>query len=163
MTRTFTQRSLFYLRYCYFILIYLDSKKLNEEQKLYHLLKKQNEAEIHEILHYSSQLKDIQNHLIRNYFHTLLTDGLKHVEYISKILADIEGGSYVAYLTKQGIENSILEEEESKNVLIDCLNLAQDVDTKEILKSIIVDEEHHIKILKHIHELVQNYSKDGSS
>lgn len=145
-------------------MIYLDSrKKLNEEQKLYQLLKKQNEAEIHEILHYSSQLKDIQNHLIRNYFHTLLSDGLKHIEYISKILADIEGASHVAYLTEQGIKNSIEEEEESRNVLLECLNLTQDVDTQEILKSIIVDEEHHVKILKHIHEIIQNYSKDNNS
>ncbi len=146
------------------ILIYLDSyKRLEEEQKLYQLLKKQNEAEIHEILHYSSKLKDIQNHLIRNYFHTLLTDGLKHIEYISNILADIEGASHVSHLTQQGIEDSIAEEEESKNVLLECLDLTHDADTKEILKSIIVDEEHHVKILKHIYEIVQNYSKGNNS
>ncbi len=137
--------------------------ELEKKQKLYQELKKQHEAEIHEIMHYSSLLKDIQNNLIRNYLHTLLTDGLKHVEYISNIMADIEGGSYSAKLTKQGLAESIREEEESRNKLIECLGLTDDENTKNLLKSVIVDEEHHIKILQHIDELVESYSLKQSS
>jgi bacterioferritin (cytochrome b1) len=30
---------------------------------------------------------------------------------------------------------------------------------KELLKSVVVDEEHHIRILEHIRKLVESYSK----
>ena len=36
---------------------------------------------------------------------------------------------------------------------------ADDLETKSLLKSIIVDEEHHIKILEHISGLVESYQK----
>mgnify|MGYP006163162119 CR=1 FL=1 len=51
------------------------------------------------------------------------------------------------------------EEEESKNLLLECIDLAQDKDMKELLKSVVVDEEHHIRILEHIRKLVESYSK----
>jgi bacterioferritin (cytochrome b1) len=74
-------------------------------------------------------------------------------------MAKIEGASGSIHLTEEGINQSIGEEEESKNLLIECIGLAQDKDTKEILKSVVVDEEHHIKILEHIRKLVESYSK----
>ena len=36
--------------------------------------------------------------------------------------------------------------------------MADDFDIKSILKSIIVDEEHHVKILEHVSELVASNS-----
>ena len=62
-------------------------------------------------------------------------------------------------LTKQGIIRSIDEEKESRDLLLKCVALAYDVETKSLLKSIIVDEEHHIKILEHIEELVSSSGK----
>ncbi len=86
--------------------------------------------------------------------HKLLDDGLRHIEYISTMMTTIEGASSSINLTKQGIIKSIDEEKESRDLLLKCVALADDVETKSLLKSIIVDEEHHIKILEHIEELV---------
>ena len=131
---------------------------LNRKQDLYTLLKSQHEAEVKEMNHYMSVLSRLNNGIIKNYVHKLLDDGLRHIEYISTMMTTIEGASSSLNLTKQGIIKSIDEEKESRNLLLKCVALADDVETKSLLKSIIVDEEHHIKILEHIEELV---SKPG--
>ncbi len=136
-----------------------DRGKMEKQQRLYELLKQQHEAEKDEILHYSTLLKEIENNLIRNYINTLLSDGIKHIQYITQAMAKIEGASGSIHLTEEGINHSIEEEEDSKNILLECIGLAQDKDTKELLQSVVVDEEHHIKILEHIRKLVQSYSK----
>jgi bacterioferritin (cytochrome b1) len=74
-------------------------------------------------------------------------------------MSSIEGASSSLNLTKQGIVRSIDEEKESRDLLIKCVSLADDLETKSLLKSIIVDEEHHIKILEHIEELVSSSGK----
>ena len=132
---------------------------IEKQQRLYELLKEQHEAEKHEILHYSSLLKDIENSLIRNYISTLLNDGIKHIQYITQAMAKIEGASGSLHLTKEGMNKSIEEEEQSRNLVLECVNLTQDPDIKELLRSIVVDEEHHIKILQHIRNIVETYSK----
>ena len=132
---------------------------IEKQQRLYEILKEQHEAEKHEILHYSSLLKDIENSLIRNYINTLLNDGIKHIQYITQAMAKIEGASGSLHLTKEGMNKSIEEEEQSRNLVLECVNLTQDPDIKELLKSIVVDEEHHIKILQHIRNIVETYSK----
>ena len=132
---------------------------MEKQQRLYELLKQQHEAEKDEIIHYSSLLKEIESNLIRNYINTLLTDGIKHILYITQAMAKIEGASGSIHLTKEGINESIEEEEESKNLLLECRDLTEDEDIKELLNSVIVDEEHHIKILEHIRKLVETYSK----
>jgi rubrerythrin len=103
-------------------------------------------------------LSRLNNGIIKNYVHKLLDDGLRHIEYISTMMTTIEGASSSLNLTKPGITKSIDEEKESRDLLLKCVALADDVETKSLLKSIIVDEEHHIKILEHIEELV---SKPG--
>jgi len=129
------------------------------KQRLYELLKKQHEAEKHEILHYSSILKDIENNLIRNYFNTLLNDGIKHIQYITQAMSKIEGASGSMHLTQDGIDESIEEELQSRNILSECVDLAEDQEIKELIKSVVVDEEHHIQILKHVRQLIETYSK----
>lgn len=132
---------------------------IEKQQRLYELLKEQHEAEKHEIVHYSSILKDIENNLIRNYITTLLNDGIKHIQYITQAMTKIEGASGSLHLTKEGLNKSIKEEEESKNLVQECINLTEDPEIKELLKSIVVDEDHHIKILQHISQIVETYSK----
>ena len=129
------------------------------KQRLYELLKKQHEAEKHEILHYSSILKDIENNLIRNYFNTLLNDGIKHIQYITQAMSKIEGASGSMHLTQDGIDESIEEELQSRNILSECVDLTEDQEIKELIKSVVVDEEHHIQILKHVRQLIETYSK----
>jgi len=129
------------------------------KQRLYELLKKQHEAEKHEIMHYSSILKDIENNLIRNYFNTLLNDGIKHIQYITQAMSKIEGASGSMHLTQDGIDESIEEELQSRNILSECVDLAEDQEIKELIKSVVVDEEHHIQILKHVRQLIETYSK----
>ena len=129
------------------------------KKRLYELLKKQHEAEKHEILHYSSILKDIENNLIRNYFNTLLNDGIKHIQYITQAMSKIEGASGSMHLTQDGIDESIEEELQSRNILSECVDLAEDQEIKELIKSVVVDEEHHIQILKHVRQLIETYSK----
>ena len=131
---------------------------LKRKQDLYTLLKSQHEAEVKEMNHYMSVLSRLNNGIIKNYVHKLLDDGLRHIEYISTMMTTIEGASSSLNLTKQGIIKSIEEEKESRDLLLKCVALADDVESKSLLKSIIVDEEHHIKILEHIEELV---SKPG--
>ncbi len=131
---------------------------LKRQQDLYTLLKSQHEAEVKEMNHYMIVLSRLNNGIIKNYVHKLLDDGLRHIEYISTMMTTIEGASSSFNLTKQGIIKSIDEEKESRDLLLKCVALADDVETKSLLKSIIVDEEHHIKILEHIEELV---SKPG--
>jgi rubrerythrin len=131
---------------------------LKRKQDLYTLLKSQHEAEVKEMNHYMIVLSRLNNGIIKNYVHKLLDDGLRHIEYISTMMTSIEGASSSLNLTKQGIIKSIDEEKESRDLLLKCVALADDVETKSLLKSIIVDEEHHIKILEHIEELV---SKPG--
>jgi rubrerythrin len=75
------------------------------------------------------------------------------------MMTTIEGASSSLNLTKQGIMKSIDEEKESRDLLLKCVALADDVEAKSLLKSIIVDEEHHIKILQHIEELVSTYGQ----
>ena len=134
-------------------------ENIEKQQRLYEILKEQHEAEKHEIVHYSSILKDIENSLIRNYITTLLNDGIKHIQYITQAMTKIEGASGSLHLTKEGLNKSIKEEEESKNLVQECINLTEDPDIKELLKSIVVDEDHHIKILQHISQIVETYSK----
>lgn len=136
-----------------------DISSLEEKQKLYLLLKSQYEAETREMIHYMSVLSSINNSLIKNYVYTLLNDGLRHVEYISNMMSNIEGASSSSNLTKNGLSNSIEEEKHSKNLLLQCLEMAFDTETKSMLKSIIDDEEHHIKILEHIAELVEAHNQ----
>ena len=132
---------------------------LKRKQDLYSLLKSQHEAEVEEMNHYMTVLSRMNNGVIKNYVHKLLADGLRHIEYISTLMSSIEGASSSLNLTKQGIVRSIDEEKESKGLLLKCVALADDVETKSLLKSIIVDEEHHIKILEHIEELVSSSGK----
>jgi len=132
---------------------------LKRKQELYALLKSQHEAEVKEMNHYMTVLSRMNNGIIKNYVHKLLDDGLRHIEYISTLMSSIEGASSSLNLTKQGIIRSIDEEKESRDLLLKCIALADDVETKSLLKSIIVDEEHHIKILEHIEELVSSSRK----
>jgi rubrerythrin len=132
---------------------------LKRKQELYTLLKSQHEAEVKEMNHYMTVLSRLNNGIIKNYVHKLLDDGLRHIEYISTLMSSIEGASSSLNLTKQGIVRSIDEEKESRDLLVKCVELADDVETKSLLKSIIVDEEHHIKILEHIEELVSSSGK----
>ena len=131
-------------------------KQLEKKQKLYALLKEQHEAEIKELMHYMSALTVVENNLIRSYLHTLLTDGLRHIENISRVMADIEGATGSALLTKKGIQESINDERESRDALLRCAEMADDRETAELLKSVSVDEEHHIRILEHLSELVES-------
>lgn len=140
------------------MLMEIDSS-LKRNQELYALLKSQHEAEVKEMNHYMTVLSRMNNGIIKNYVHKLLDDGLRHIEYISTLMSSIEGASSSLNLTKQGIINSIDEEKESRDLLLKCVALADDVETKSLLKSIIVDEEHHIKILEHIEELVSSSGK----
>ena len=134
-------------------------KELEKSQKLYGLLKAQYQAEREELAHYIELLGSVQNSLIRSYFRTLLSDGLKHIEYISGIMSEIEGASSAAGLTSEGIKKSISEEGESRELLQSCLELTEKPEIKSILTSIIVDEDHHIKILEHVDQLVRSYSE----
>jgi rubrerythrin len=136
-----------------FIILDIESH-LKRKQDLYTLLKSQHEAEVKEMNHYMSVLSRMNNGVIRNYIHKLLDDGLRHIEYISTMMTAIEGASSSLNLTKQGIIKSIDDENESRDLLLKCVELADDIETKSLLKSIIVDEEHHINILEHIEELV---------
>jgi rubrerythrin len=140
------------------MLMEIDSS-MKRKQDLYTLLKSQHEAEVKEMNHYMTVLSRMNNGIIKNYVHKLLDDGLRHIEYISTLMSSIEGASSSLNLTKQGIIRSIDEEKESRDLLLKCVALADDVETKSLLKSIIVDEEHHIKILEHIEELVSSSGK----
>jgi rubrerythrin len=119
----------------------LDSnvKESERKQKLYTLLKAQHGAEVKEIMHYMSVLRNVQNNMIRNYLHTLLNDGLKHIEYISSIITNIGGATGSSSLTKKGIGESIAEENESREKLLECIEAADDLETKSLLKSLFVD------------------------
>lgn len=129
---------------------------LEKKQKLYSLLREQHEAEVKELMHYMSVLTNVENNLIRSYLHTLLTDGLRHIEYISRIMAEIEGATGSTHLTKKGISESVEDERNSRDILLKCAELAsEDRETAALLKSISVDEEHHMKILEHLSELVE--------
>jgi rubrerythrin len=141
------------------VIVLNNDSLLRRKQDLYSLLKSQHEAEMKEMNHYMSVLSRTNNSIIRNYIHKLLGDGLRHIEYISTMMSAIEGASSSLNLTKQGIIKSIEEEKESKDLLLKCVSLADDLETKSLLKSIIVDEEHHVKILEQIEELVSGSSQ----
>jgi rubrerythrin len=134
-------------------------KQLERRQKLYSLLKAQHDAEVKELMHYMSVLTTVENNLVRSYLHTLLSDGLRHIEYISRIMAEIEGATGSASLTKKGIAESITDERQSRDTLLQCAEMADDPETAALLKSISVDEEHHMKILEHLSELVESSRK----
>ena len=137
----------------------MDSRiqQLEKRQKLYSTLREQHEAEVKELMHYMSVLTNVENNLVRSYLHSLLTDGLRHIEYISKIMAEIEGATGSTHLTKKGIAESIEDERKSRDILLNCAELAaEDRETSALLKSISVDEEHHIRILEHLSELVES-------
>ena len=137
----------------------MENDSLLKKQDLYTLLKSQHAAEMKEMNHYMSVLSKTNNGIIKNYLHKLLSDGLCHIEYISTMMSSIEGASSSSNLTRQGLLTSIDEEKESRTLLLKCLSLADDLETKSLLKSIIVDEEYHVKILEHIQELVSTSSQ----
>jgi rubrerythrin len=137
-------------------------KQLERQQKLYSLLKEQHDAEVKELMHYMSVLTTVENNLVRSYVHSLLSDGLRHIEYISRIMADIEGATRSAALTKKGIQESIADERQSRDALLKCAEMADDPETAAVLKSISVDEEHHIRILEHLAELVESAASSAS-
>jgi rubrerythrin len=131
-------------------------RQLERKQKLYSLLKTQHEAEVKELMHYMSVLTTVENNLVRSYLHTLLSDGMRHIEYISRIMAEIEGATGSASLTKKGLQESMADERESRDTLLKCAEMADDPETAALLKSISVDEEHHMKILEHLSELIES-------
>jgi len=131
-------------------------KQMERKQKLYSLLRDQHDAEVKELMHYMSILATVENNLVRSYLHTLLMDGLRHIEYISRIMAGIEGATGSASLTKKGISESIDDEKDSRDTLLRCAEMADDPEIAALLKSISVDEEHHIRILEHLSELVDS-------
>jgi len=131
-------------------------KQMERKQKLYSFLKDQHDAEMKELMHYMSTLTTVENNLVRSYLHTLLTDGLRHIDYISRIMAGIEGTTASASLTKKGISESIKDEKNSRDTLLRCAEMADDPETAALLKSISVDEEHHIRILEHLSEPVDS-------
>lgn len=136
----------------------MDSRiqQLEKKQKLYSMLREQHAAELKELMHYMSVLTNVENDLVRSYLHTLLSDGLRHIEYISRIMADIEGATGSTHFTKKGIAESIEDERASRDTLLKCADLAsEDRETAALLKSISVDEEHHIRVLEHLSELVE--------
>lgn len=136
----------------------MDSRiqSLEKKQKLYSMLREQHEAEVKELMHYMTVLTNVENNLVRSYLHTLLSDGLRHIEYISRIMAEIEGATGSTHLTKKGISESVEDEKNSRDILLKCAELAsEDRETAALLKSISVDEEHHMKILEHLSELVE--------
>lgn len=131
-------------------------EQMERRQRLYALLREQHEAEKKELMHYMSVLASVENNLVRSYLHTLLSDGLRHIEYISRIMAEIEGATGSAHFTKKGIAESIDDERNSRDILLKCAELASDDrETAELLRSISVDEEHHMRILEHLSELVE--------
>ena len=132
---------------------------MEKKQKLYSLLKLQHDAEIKELMHYMSSLTTVENNLVRSYLHTLLSDGLRHIEYISRTMAGIEGATGSASLTKKGISESIKDEKDSRDALIRCAEMSDDPETAALPKSISVDEEHHIRILEHLSEIVGSSAK----
>ena len=67
---------------------------LKRKQDLYALLKSQHEAEMKEMNHYMAVLSRMNNGIIKNYFHKLLDDGLRHIEYISAMMSSIEERNY---------------------------------------------------------------------
>jgi hypothetical protein len=72
-------------------------------------------------------------------------------------MAEIEGATSSTHLTKKGIAESIEDERNSRDILLNCAELAaEDRETSALLKSISVDEEHHIRILEHLSELVES-------
>jgi hypothetical protein len=101
-----------------------DFSTLEKEQKLYSLLKSQHEAELVEMNHYMTILSRVSNSLIRNYFYTLLNDGLRRIEYLAKMMADVEGTTSSSLLTKEGLSKSIEEEKNSKEMLLRCFEMA---------------------------------------
>jgi rubrerythrin len=131
-------------------------KHLERKQKLYSLLKMQHDAEMKELMHYMSVLPTVENNLVRSYIHALLSDGLRHIEYISRIMAEFEGATRSASLTKKGIQESIKDEQDSRDALLKCAEMADDPETAALLKSISVDEEHHIRILQHLAEIIKS-------
>ncbi|MFZ0555335.1 MAG: hypothetical protein WAM26_08585 [Nitrososphaeraceae archaeon] len=78
------------------------------------------------------------------------------------MMSNIEGGSSRKALTSKGIAKSISEEKESRDLLYSCIEMIDDPESKSILRSIKVDEDHHIKILEHISELIQSSSTKQS-
>jgi rubrerythrin len=154
-----TNRHFFIIEYLHLISqLEANIDDIENKQKLYGLLKSQHQAEVQELMHYMSVLTTVQHQLVRNYLHTLLSDGIKHIEIISSIMANIEGATASARLTSKGLEESISEEKESKAILLKCVDLSQDTETRELLTSIVVDEEHHIRILEHISQMMESFS-----
>jgi rubrerythrin len=47
-----------------------------------------------------------------------------------------------------------MDEKDSRDTLLRCAEMADDPETAALLKSISVDEEHHIRILEHLSELI---------
>ena len=77
------------------------------------------------------------------------------------MMSNIEGGSSRKALTSKGIAKSISEEKESRDLLYSCIEMIDDPESKSILRSIKIDD-HHIKILEHISELIQSSSTKQS-
>jgi rubrerythrin len=71
-------------------------------------------------------------------------------------MAEIEGATGSASLTKKGLQESMADERESRDTLLKCAEMADDPETAALLKSISVDEEHHMKILEHLSELIES-------
>jgi hypothetical protein len=65
-----------------------------------------------------SVLSSISNSLIKNYIYSLLNDGLRHIEYISSIMADMEGASSSSPLSQKGLTESIMDEKQSGEILV---------------------------------------------
>jgi len=124
---------------------------LENTQKLLELLEKQYSAEMLEMTEYCKLAQKVKDPLLRVYFDNIAFDTSKHASMLGSLISLVKerGDSPLGNIGLSLEELGALREKEreSKEAYLKCLELASNEGVKLLIKDLILDEDHHFKLI----------------
>lgn len=128
------------------------SNDLSENtQQLLELLEKQYSEEMKEMTEYCKLAQKVKDPLLKVYFDNIAFDTSKHASMLGSLISlvtergDLPLGNIGLSLEELGALRE--KERESKEAYLKCLELADNEGVKLLIKDLILDEDHHFKLI----------------
>lgn len=127
------------------------SSNLSEQtQKLLELLQDQYSEEL-EITEYCNLTQRVKDPLLKMYFDNIALDTSKHAAMLSSLLSIVKERSDSQFsnigLSLEDLSKLRDKEKEARDRYIKCLELASNDAVKLLIKDLILDEDHHFKLV----------------
>ncbi|MBI5133111.1 MAG: hypothetical protein HZA83_00200 [Thaumarchaeota archaeon] len=120
-------------------------------QKLLEVLENQYSAEMEEITEYCNLTQKVKDPMFKLYFDNIAFDTSKHASMLGSLISlvkergDLPLGNVGLSLEELGALRE--KEKQSRGAYVKCLELAENDAVKLLLKDLILDEDHHFKLV----------------